>query len=116
MKAAGPELKSLWRAFVREKSVQKVRKTHTNPDLKSFLHKLCSHLSLCTSSHNFYILKRRKKKKAATNRKQEVPMWLATTGQDKAASPSSYQFYIAVLLSHTRVAVSLVFRSRNDMQ
>lgn len=96
MKAAGPELKSLWRAFVREKRVQKVRKTHTNPDLKSFLHKLCSHLSLYTSSHNFYILKRKKKKKkATTNRKQEVPMWLATTGQDKAASPSSYQFSIS---------------------
>lgn len=70
MKAAGPELKSLWRAFVREKRVQKVRKTHTNPDLKSFLHKLCSHLSLYTSSHNFYILKRKKKKKKSHNKQE----------------------------------------------
>lgn len=73
MKAAGPELKYLWRAFVREKRVQKVRKTQTNPDLKSFLHKLYSHLSLCTSGHNFYILKRKKKKKSRNKQEARSP-------------------------------------------
>jgi len=74
MKAAGPELKVLWRVRGRDKRVKKVRKAHMNSNLLSFLHELCSDLSFYTSSHNSYTLKSEKNRNspAMTQGKQKV--------------------------------------------